>query len=286
MKSIAAILFALAVAPVVAAAEFQNLDFENYSGGQVLPGWQYTYEQGDGTIFYDGVGPILGDYPYLGFTLSLPVMYVNGYGSPPAQANVLQGNHSLTMVGYNEHFGFMSESVALAALDDSLVPGIAQIGDVPTWAKSFWIAFPGAYSSFSDGVLSPIASFSGHPLLMSNATTQQSITMLQNEGLAIPPGLDNPNSAPDFRPPMNFWAGNIETIAGLSRRLKITTGRGGISELGGTGQFEVLAGSINFDILVFSSQPWDGPAVNVPEPATALLLLPTVAVLRRRRHHA
>jgi hypothetical protein len=269
-----------------AAAPFQNLDFENYPGGPALPGWQLTMDRGDGTALYNGVGPIPGSYPFVGFHIGDgPVIGVNGSAGPIFFPNELQGNFSISLRNTpNYEFPFSTLSAAQAARDNVLVGGIAQTGDVPSWAKSVWMAVPGEAPFTAQEGYSGLK-FSEHPVYLKTATDAQATAMLVNEGLVAPPGLNDPNSPPDFRPPLHFVAGNIETIAGLSRRLKISS-QPTASEIANTGIFEMNGGGSTFDMIVFSSLPWDGPAVNVPEPAAGLLLLPALAVLRRRRHHA
>ena len=101
------------------------------------------------------------------------------------------------------------------------------------------------------------------------------------------PGL-TPLVPPPSGPSVHYLAGNISSIAGLPRELKILSGRGFVSSGGspnGTVYF-ASAPSLTLDMIVFSPLAWAGPAVNVPEPGAILILLTAIPALSIRRRAA
>jgi hypothetical protein len=262
------------------AAPFQNLSFENYPGGPTLPNWQLVMWQGNGTLLYKGDGPgsIGLGYPFVGFHIGDgPIIGVGpAMGATPA---ALEGNNSLTLGTYGSG-AFNSEAAARAYIDTLWFGGIAQAATVPANAKSFWIATP-----VNSGP--PSVSFSGHNLQMRQATHEETYGLFQSLGVVTPDALGGPNPFPGPAT-WQLWGGNVETIAGIDREL-VLRGGVGFTSFGpnpNMQMYEVYSIARAADMLMFSSFPWDGPAVNVPEPAATLLLLPAIAALRRRRHHA
>jgi hypothetical protein len=292
---VALLVPAATVARQATAAPFQNLSFENFTTspatGPTLDHWSLFGQFGNGQPAgpgapWPGIGMHIGDIPMM--LLTGPTAPVGGDSYPS-----LEGNFSLLSIGHADAFApYFTAASAQAVYDQSKIAGLAQTGVVPAGAKSIWIVSTPRTPESID------LRFSTHRVTLEEATSGEFASMLLNEGLTAPTPQD-PTS-----PPVSPWpslptayevfAGNISTIAGLERELKILPPNRLTSYPAGAqspydGQFInqpfwiVSAGGMMIDMIVFSSLPWDGPAVNVPEPAAALLLLPAIATLRRRR---
>jgi hypothetical protein len=233
MKTIAAILFALAIAPVVAAAEFQNLGFENYPGGSSLPDWRLLMWDGTGELLYNGLGPTVpvptpgigGTYPFIGAHIGGgPIIAVLPGSFLPGLPTPIEGNHAMYLWTFTG-LDFPTAAQAQAYVDSVAYGGIAQTATVPSWAKSFWIA------SHVDSS-TPNVSFSGHELVMGSGG-----------------GLGGQ---------WGWRVGNIEPIAGLQRELIISAGPARYSPVGFPDNplyYGTRAPRFIFDNIVFSAQP-------------------------------
>jgi hypothetical protein len=267
----------------IPAATFQNMDFEAYPAGAAypasgtMPSWQLVNQLGNGTVLYQNSQPGVF-YPFVGYHIGNgPVIGVNGVSAQ--FPNQLQGQYSLTLIPYKDSSVFYpTESAAQAALDNAQHGGLAQTADVPPWAQSVWVAT--TTQSPSDMNMT----FSGHPVTLGAATNVQASAMLALASTS--PGLAFPLMLPPNNPSVHYLAGNISSIAGLTRELKILSGRGSVisgASPSGTDYFASTP-SVNFDMIVFSPLPWAGPAVDVPEPHAILILLTAIpALLMRRR---
>jgi hypothetical protein len=292
------IVAAAMVATQATAAPFQNLNFESYTtsptAGTTVDHWSLFGQFGSGQPVgpgapWPGIGLHIGDIPLM--LLTGPMAPVGGNSYPS-----LEGNLSLLSYGHTDTFApFFTAASALTSYNQSKIAGVAQTGGVPTWAKSIWIILTPATPDSID------LRFSSHRVTLETATSGEFAAMLLNEGLPapIPMNATSPPVSPWPPQPATFevYAGNISTIAGLERELRILPPNRLTSYPAGAqspydGQFinqpfwVVSSGGMMIDMIVFSSLPWDGPAVNVPEPTAVLLLLPAIAALRRRRHHA
>jgi hypothetical protein len=277
-KLCAAVVFAAAWP--AAAAEFQNLSFENYPGGPTLPNWQLVVKNGTGTqLLFQGEGPgtVAGFYPFVGLHIGEgPVIAVGPLQNANPQA--LDGANALTLISYASG-AYNSVSAAQAYIATQYLGGIAQTATVPAGAKSFWIATPTNASP-------PVVTFSGHNLQMEPATFQESFAMFEAAGQQMPLALGGPGPFPPGNMSWQLWGGNIETVAGIDRELMLQSRISAIPVGPNQDMFDVFGPPLTADMMMFSSVPWDGAAVGVPEPIAALVLLPAVAALRRRRHHA
>jgi hypothetical protein len=255
-----------------AATPFQNLDFEAWPGQAPMPGWQLVMQEYDGTLLYQGAdNNPMAIYPFYGEHIGFgPIIAVNGWaGSFPTTLPPIEGQYSISLRG-SPHNGtyFATRPPAEAAMKETVYGGVAQTAVVPATAKSVWIATLGVPDMF----------FNNFPVALSAATNSQALAMLAQESMDSTFLTNNPS--------IKFYAGNIETISNLTRELKLLP-RAYVSVIGAEPAplfgYEVFSGGASFDKIVFSSLAWDGPAVNVPEPASVLLLGPAIAVLRRRR---
>jgi len=273
-------IFVTLAAATSRSTEFQNLGFEEYPGGPTLPHWELVMKSGTGELLYKGFEPgNIGDgYPFVGAHIGGgPVITVTSNGSPFGDYH-LEGDHALLLTTYRDGPFFQTVAQAQAAIDTIPLGGVAQTSTVPSWAKSFWIAAPNI-----EGV--PAITFSGHQLQVGTPTFEQSYAMFQQAGIEMPAGLGGPGPFPGT-PTWRHYAGNIESISGITRELMLLPERPVPSAYGNGAGYYTSSPRAAFDMIMFSPQPWDGPAVNVPEPAAVLLILPAIAALRRRHHHA
>lgn len=269
------VAFLAAVGSRIPAATFQNMDFEDYPGASTMPSWQLVNQLGNGTVIYQNSQPGFL-YPFVGYHIGNgPVIGVNGVSAQ--FPNQLQGQYSVTLIPYKDSSVFFpTESAAQAALNNAQHGGLAQTADVPSWAQSVWVAT--TTQTPSDMSMT----FSGHQVTLGSATSVQAAPMLALASSS--PGI-SPLILPPNNPSVRYLAGNISTIAGLTRELKILSGRGSVSSgvsPNGT-QYFAFTPSITFDFIVFSPLPWAGPAVNVPEPQAILILLTAIPALSMRR---
>jgi hypothetical protein len=261
MKYIAAIVLCIALVASLRAAEFQNLGFEDYPGGESLPNWRLLMWSGAGELLYNGEGRLVpvptpgisGLYPFIGAHIGggpilavLPTPMLSNTPTPP------EGDHAMYLWTFTGR-DFPTAAQAQAYVDLVAYGGIAQTATVPSWAKSFWIA--------SDNNSSPpVVSFSGHELTMGSAG-----------------GLNSQ---------WRWRVGNIEPIAGLTRELVITGGPASYSPIGFPDDplyYSTGAPLTIFDSIMFSPEPWDGPPINVPEPQSIALTASAIVMMVARR---
>ena len=278
------------------AAEFQNLDFEEVTlrdlGSGVLPA----------TLAGWGDFPTL---PHVGFENDIVVITNDPRYTPDHLFPPIAGDYSLYAHGpYLDYFPTTSHTqhpvypVATRAEAEQLLAyatgseygpeyeaSISQVGDVPPGANSFWIAARVPLWPSSGGQQTPYdfrdnvkIAFNGHELQISPVDPADAVQALQMAGM--------PTSLPQD---VTFFAGNISSIAGLPRELRISTTPKLISldwsEPDGTSgtDWGAAQGNWEIDSLIFSPLTRNGPAVNVPEPVAVALIAAAIPALFWRR---
>lgn len=294
------------------ASDFQNLDFEatrlqgiatlppdSYSNPDIFepaivtPGWSYRAEFLDGSSVdppcdYDCDPP----YPVHGGMIdghiglsSQVILSVRGREGGRLGTS-LQGRHSL----------YLESGVQPFRRDapDYPLPVAYQMGRVPDDAKSLLMLTPRRVSADRFSVR-----LNGYPVEMQPVdpglygVSQVSSSEVDEILASLPSDFAEINAlfgVELFRVPISdeavLYAGNISSVAGLTRELAIRPEAYMRTDFTSSGQVSYLSpGSVTIDRLAFSSIASLGPPVEVPEPLGVALLMTALlgAVSNRRR---
>jgi hypothetical protein len=279
IRGFAFIACVFAVATPSWSGDFQNLGFEEYSGGPTLPHWQLVMWSGVGELLYKGDGPGNvfvgpGRYPFVGAHIGGgPLIVVTPDPHLPFRTPLEGKGIYLSTFASGD---IATEAEAKEYVNNVPYPGLAQVATIPSWAKSFWIA-----SAVNE--TTPTVTFSGHELAMNVAPNDLTRSMLQRAGIFLSDDildiLERLFGGPGFPGTPASWkfnVGNIESISGRVRELVIASEPawyGPVGDPTNPDYYVVGAPEVVVDMIVFSPFPWSGPPVNVPEPDSIAVLL-------------